>query len=176
MSTKYSRGFSLMLVGILLAGCAKKDDAQPPATPDAACAPAPVVEVESVQIAPGLTSKTMVAGCGDVAQPGDIAVVHYTGWLYDETAQDHRGEKFDSSRDRRKHFDFPLGAGRVIKGWDQGVAGMATGEVRELTIAPELAYGERDLGIIPPGSTLVFEVELAEIRRPPPAEPQTATE
>jgi FKBP-type peptidyl-prolyl cis-trans isomerase len=89
--------------------------------------------------------------------------VHYTGWLYDDAAEGKRGKKFDSSLDRDQHFQFPLGAGRVIKGWDQGVVGMREGEIRELTIAPELAYGDKNVGngLIPPGSTLIFEVELA---------------
>ena len=90
--------------------------------------------------------------------------MHYTGWLYDASAENNRGDKFDSSKDRGQHFQFPLGAGRVIKGWDQGVAGMAIGEVRELTIAPEMAYGDRGAGnVIPPGATLVFEVELFDL-------------
>ena len=78
----------------------------------------------------------------------------------DSSAENNRGNKFDSSVDRGDPFRFPLGEGRVIKGWDQGVVGMTVGEVRELTIAPEMAYGDRDIGVIPPGSTLVFEVEL----------------
>jgi len=118
---------------------------------------------ESVEIVPGLHMRILRQGTGAVAESGQIAIVHYTGWLYDETAADKRGAKFDSSVDRGEHFQFPLGAGRVIKGWDQGVVGMKEGEVRELTIAPELAYGDRNVGngLIPPGSTLVFEVELA---------------
>jgi FKBP-type peptidyl-prolyl cis-trans isomerase len=71
-----------------------------------------------------------------------------------------RTQQFDSSIDRNERFQFMLGAGQVIKGWDQGIVGMLIGEVRELKIAPELAYGERDLGVIPPGSTLIFEVQL----------------
>lgn len=104
-------------------------------------------------------------GHGAIAEPGHTAVVHYTGWLFDETAEFNRGQKFDSSVDRGVHFEFPLGAGRVIRGWDAGVAGMKIGEVRELTIAPELAYGDRQIGnLIPPGSTLIFEVELADLK------------
>ncbi|MCB1845438.1 MAG: FKBP-type peptidyl-prolyl cis-trans isomerase [Halioglobus sp.] len=106
--------------------------------------------------------RVLRAGNGETAKPGEIAVVHYTGWLYDADAADHRGQKFDSSVDRGQHFRFPLGAGRVIRGWDAGVEGMQVGEVRELTIAPEMAYGDRGAGnVIPPGATLVFEVELA---------------
>lgn len=121
----------------------------------------------SSEIVPGLTQRILREGDGEIAAAGDTAVVHYTGWLYDETAADNRGQKFDSSVDRGQHFSFPLGAGRVIKGWDQGVAGMRVGEIRELTIAPEMGYGERGAGaVIPPGATLVFEVELADIARP----------
>lgn len=122
------------------------------------------------EIEPGLTMRIVRAGDGDTAAVGDIAVVHYTGWLFDESAADKRGEKFDSSVDRGQHFRFPLGAGRVIKGWDKGVAGMRVGEIRELTIAPEMGYGERGAGaVIPPGATLIFEVELAGVEgRPDP--------
>ena len=80
-------------------------------------------------------------------------------------AENHRGKKFDSSVDRGQYFSFMLGAGRVIKGWDQGVVGMKVGETRELTILPDMGYGERGAGnVIPPGATLVFEVELAELQ------------
>lgn len=116
---------------------------------------------ETFQIAPGLEARILRRGFGDTAEVGDYVEVHYTGWLYDADAAEHRGEKFDSSVDRDQRFNFPLGAGRVIKGWDQGVTGMLIGELRELTIAPEMGYGERGAGgVIPPGATLVFEVEL----------------
>ena len=119
------------------------------------------------EIAPGLTARILRNGYGRAAEPGDLVEVHYTGWLYDENAPDHRGTKFDSSIDRGQRFSFPLGAGRVIKGWDQGISGMLIGETRELTIAPELAYGERGAGnVIPPGATLVFEVELFSLTGP----------
>ena len=124
-----------------------------------------IVDVRVVEIAPGLSARVLREGDGQVAQAGDTVVVHYTGWLYDENAENMRGQKFDSSVDRGEHFQFPLGAGRVIKGWDQGVAGMAIGEVRELTIAPEMGYGDRGAGnVIPPGATLVFEGELFELQ------------
>lgn len=114
-----------------------------------------------IEIVPGLTMRILTEGTGAVAAAGQEVTVHYTGWLHDETAVDARGDKFDSSVDRDQHFDFELGAGRVIKGWDQGVVGMSIGEIRELTIAPEMAYGNRAVGdLIAPGSTLVFEVEL----------------
>jgi FKBP-type peptidyl-prolyl cis-trans isomerase len=119
---------------------------------------------ETFEITTGLTARVLRSGDGQVAQAGDNVVVHYTGWLFDETAENNRGDKFDSSVDRGEHFQFPLGAGRVIQGWDQGVEGMAIGELRELTIAPEMGYGERGAGsVIPPGATLVFEVELFDL-------------
>jgi peptidylprolyl isomerase/FKBP-type peptidyl-prolyl cis-trans isomerase FkpA len=91
--------------------------------------------------------------------------VHYTGWLYDETKPDHKGRKFDSSRDRNEPFDFRLGAGEVIRGWDEGVAGMKVGGQRTLTIPPDMGYGARGAGgVIPPNATLVFDVELLDVR------------
>ena len=101
------------------------------------------------------------AGSGDTAAAGKHVTVHYTGWLSEKGA---RGRKFDSSKDRGEPFAFPLGAGQVIRGWDQGVAGMKVGGTRELTIPPELGYGARGAGgVIPPNATLIFEVELLEV-------------
>jgi FKBP-type peptidyl-prolyl cis-trans isomerase len=106
----------------------------------------------------GLQIEDMKPGAGAEAKHGDSVVVHYVGTLTD-------GKKFDSSRDRGKGFSFKLGAGQVIKGWDQGVAGMKVGQMRKLTIPPDLAYGAGGYPpVIPPNSTLVFEVELLEIR------------
>jgi len=120
--------------------------------------------IELVQIAEGLSSRTLLQGDGPVAEVGHTAVVHYTGWLHDPEAQWNRGSKFDSSVDRGEYFQFALGAQRVIRGWDEGVVGMRVGEVRELTIAPEMGYGDRGAGaVIPPGATLVFVVELADL-------------
>lgn len=99
-------------------------------------------------------------GKGDLAVPGKSVTVQYTGWLYDAAAPDHHGKKFDSSRDRGEPFEFSLGAGQVILGWDQGVAGMQVGGERTLIIPPNLGYGPRSVGVIPPNSTLVFDVEL----------------
>ena len=100
-------------------------------------------------------------GTGALATPGKTVSVHYTGWLYDAAAADHHGKKFDSSRDRNEPFEFPLGAGRVIMGWDQGVAGMQVGGQRTLIIPPNMGYGARGAGgVIPPNATLVFDVEL----------------
>ncbi|MCD0418104.1 FKBP-type peptidyl-prolyl cis-trans isomerase [Rubrivivax sp. JA1024] len=102
-----------------------------------------------------------VAGSGAQATAGQHVKVHYTGWLHDPAAADGRGRKFDSSKDRGEPFSFALGRGHVIRGWDEGVAGMKVGGTRVLTIPPEMGYGARGAGgVIPPNATLVFEVEL----------------
>ncbi len=104
-------------------------------------------------------------GTGTLAQAGSNVVVHYTGWLYDTEQADNKGAKFDSSVDRNQPFEFPLGGGRVIKGWDQGFDGMQVGGTRVLVIPPDMGYGERGAGgVIPPNATLMFEVELLEVR------------
>lgn len=100
-------------------------------------------------------------GEGEEAVIGKTVNVHYTGWLYDENAPDNKGRKFDSSHDRKAYFSFMLGAGKVIKGWDQGVRGMKVGGERTLIIPPSMAYGSQGAGrVIPPNATLVFDVEL----------------
>ncbi len=104
-------------------------------------------------------------GAGATATSGTEVTVHYTGWLYDANAADQHGKKFDSSRDRREPFAFRLGAGMVIKGWDEGVAGMKIGGARTLVIPADLGYGARGAGgVIPPNATLVFDVELLDVR------------
>lgn len=106
----------------------------------------------------GLQFEDVVVGSGAVAQSGRRVLVHYTGWLY---IDGKKGSKFDSSKDRNEPFDFNLGAGEVIRGWDEGVAGMKAGGKRTLVIPPALGYGARGAGrVIPPNSTLLFEVEL----------------
>ncbi len=101
-----------------------------------------------------------VVGTGEEARAGQHVRVHYTGWLHDPTKADGRGRKFDSSKDRGQPFRFSLGAGMVIRGWDEGVAGMQVGGTRVLQIPAELGYGARGAGgVIPPNATLVFEVE-----------------
>jgi peptidylprolyl isomerase len=105
-------------------------------------------------------------GEGAEAQAGQSVTVHYTGWLYDEVAPDNKGAKFDSSFDRNEPFDFPLGGGRVIKGWDEGVQGMKEGGLRTLVIPAEMGYGARGAGdVIPPNAKLVFEVKLLKVIR-----------
>ena len=105
-------------------------------------------------------------GSGAEAIKGASVVVHYTGWLYAPAAPDHKGTKFDSSRDRNEPFVFPLGGGRVIRGWDEGVAGTKVGGQRTLIIPPDMGYGSRGAGgVIPPGATLVFDVELLDVKR-----------
>ena len=111
--------------------------------------------------ASGLQYEDTVTGTGEPARAGQNVTVHYTGWLHDPKAPQGRGRKFDSSKDRNDPFDFGLGDGMVIKGWDEGVQGMQVGGTRVLTIPPELGYGARGAGgVIPPDATLVFEVEL----------------
>ncbi len=101
-------------------------------------------------------------GDGATPQTGQICVMHYTGWLYENGS---KGTKFDSSYDRGKPFEFPIGTGRVIKGWDEGVATMKVGGKRTLIIPPELGYGARGAGgVIPPNATLIFDVELLDVK------------
>ena len=112
----------------------------------------------SIKTSSGLTIEDLVVGDGDTAAAGQRVSVHYTGWTTD-------GKKFDSSKDRGQAFIFSLGRGEVIRGWDEGVAGMKVGGKRKLTIPPELGYGSRGAGkVIPPNATLLFEVELLAVR------------
>jgi FKBP-type peptidyl-prolyl cis-trans isomerase FkpA len=136
----------------LMTACSGKSDAPPSAPAPSA---SPVTSLQSITLQPGT---------GAAIGGGQIAVVQYTGWLYEAGAADHKGKQFDSSLTRREPFKFPLDTGSVIKGWDQGVVGMKVGESRRLVIPPELAYGDAGAGgVIPPGATLVFDVELVGI-------------
>ena len=105
-------------------------------------------------------------GSGTEVRTGDVAYVHYTGWLYDPDAPNRRGRQFDSSHDNPIPFGFFVGVGKVIKGWDQGLPGMRVGGKRTLTVPPRLGYGEQGMGDkVPPNATLIFEIELVDVRQ-----------
>lgn len=146
------RRFALLTASFFMptiAGCS------PGGEPPAEAPTEPPGELIIIELAPGE---------GPAIAAGSTAVVHYTGWLFDPAAEDRKGSKFDSSVDRGQPFRFPVGAGRVIAGWDQGVAGMQAGQKRRLIIPPQLGYGSRGAGgVIPPNATLVFDVELLGI-------------
>lgn len=152
----------MVLVGVaaalLAAACSKE---APPVQPadDAATSPA-ITELQKTDI---------VKGVGEGISAGQQAVVHYTGWLYDPGKPDHKGKQFDSSRDRGKPFRFTIGAGGVIKGWEEGVQGMQPGGQRQLVIPASLGYGETGAGggVIPPNATLLFDIELLAIEDAP---------
>ena len=141
----------LIASSVVLASCSSSPAAARPGAPTATGGGNQVTTPD------GLQYTDDQVGSGAEATPGKNVSVHYTGWLLD-------GTKFDSSRDRNQPFTFPLGAGRVIKGWDEGVAGMKVGGKRTLIIPPDLAYGSRATGPIPPNSTLKFEVELLDVK------------
>jgi FKBP-type peptidyl-prolyl cis-trans isomerase len=145
---KFLRTAVLAVTGIVaLAACGAP--ALPPAT----------VGVEQMQVT------DLVVGTGAEAVAGKNVTVHYSGWLYDPAQPESKGKAFDSSRDAGRPFTFSLGAGQVITGWDQGVRGMKVGGQRRLVIPHHLAYGERGAGgVIPPRASLVFDVELLEVR------------
>lgn len=123
------------------------------------------MQSDTQEVSSRLQKIDVKTGNGEEIQPGRTAVVHYTGWLHDPLAAKEHGHQFDSSRGRPP-FSFVLGSGKVIKGWDQGVAGMKIGGKRTLIIPPELAYGARGAGggIIPPNAALIFDIELIDIR------------
>ena len=114
----------------------------------------------------GLKIIDVTEGTGKVAEKGKAAMVQYTGWLYDEKAADKKGKQFDTSSNRGLPFGFVVGVGRVIKGWDEGVPGMKVGGKRTLIIPAAMAYGDKDVGngLIPANSTLVFDIELVEVK------------
>jgi FKBP-type peptidyl-prolyl cis-trans isomerase FkpA len=127
-------------------------------TTTAAPKSAPATAAKEITMPDGLKYTDDQVGTGTEAQAGKTVSVHYTGWLLD-------GTKFDSSKDRNQPFSFPLGRGQVIKGWDEGVAGMKVGGKRTLVIPPDLGYGARGAGgVIPPNATLKFEVELLDVK------------
>ena len=158
------------LAALALAACQPKDKPADSATTAAAPAPAAEPAADAAPADTGTQNMPMqkidlTPGNGAEIKSGQNALVHYTGWLYDAAAPENKGKKFDSSVDRNEPFEFPVGAGMVIKGWDEGVVGMKVGGKRRLVIPPEMGYGARGAGgVIPPGATLVFDVELVEIR------------
>ena len=145
---------TLVTCGSAMTTRAEAPSAAPPVTPPAAAVPEAAVLVTD-----------LAKGVGDEAFPGMVVIVHYTGWLYDPNAKDFRGRQFDSSRERGQPLSFHLGSGHVIRGWEQGIPGMKVGGMRRLVIPPELAYGSKGAGngVIPPGATLLFEVELLAV-------------
>ena len=149
------------LICLTLVACTppSSEVADQPATNESA-APA-LAAGSSYTTAGGMTVLVHKAGSGTEATAGSPVTVHYTGWFLDDDAPERKGAKFDSSRDRGQPFRFTLGQRRVIAGWDEGVAGMRVGGARTLVIPPAMAYGERGYPpVIPPSSTLVFDVEL----------------
>ena len=140
-------------VAVVLAGCSSSGTQAPAAAAKA--------EAATINYASGLRVADTKVGTGPFPKRGQICVMHYTGWLYQNG---QRGAKFDSSVDRGKPFEFPLGAGAVIKGWDEGVAGMKVGGKRTLIIPPDLGYGGNPRTGIPAYSTLIFEVELLAVK------------
>lgn len=148
-----------LLLPFLLLGCENNANNKSSGANDAATESA-----ASSDAVTELVIDDVKVGDGAEAKAGQNVSVHYTGWLYDTNAPENRGKKFDSSVDRGEPFAFDLGAGRVIKGWDEGVAGMKVGGKRILTIPSEMGYGASGAGgVIPPNATLVFEVELLEV-------------
>ncbi|MDD4911615.1 MAG: FKBP-type peptidyl-prolyl cis-trans isomerase [Sideroxydans sp.] len=147
--------FTLVPLAVLLSACLFAVGCSGPST-QAPMAASSVTE---------LVKNDTKLGAGAEAVTGHDVSVHYTGWLYEESAPEHKGKKFDSSHDRGQPLEFSLGAGQVIKGWDQGFAGMKVGGQRTLLIPPNMGYGERGAGdVIPPNATLVFDVELLGVK------------
>jgi len=153
----------LLCLSLVLSGCSQQDTS--PDTAAVAASDTAVIQTEQSAGVTELQVTDVVKGEGATANAGQDVVVHYTGWLYQPGEPDNKGKKFDSSLDRGQPFVFPLGGGRVIQGWDQGVAGMQVGGKRLLVIPPEMGYGATGAGgVIPPNATLIFEVDLLEIQ------------
>jgi FKBP-type peptidyl-prolyl cis-trans isomerase FkpA len=123
----------------------------------------PMPAPKSCESPAALVIKDVTEGMGKAVASRNAVMVHYTGWLYDSTKPDGRGAQFDSSRGKPLGFSFMVGVGRVIKGWDEGLVGMKVGGRRLLVIPANMAYGDRGGGPIPPGSTLIFDIELLRI-------------
>ena len=154
-------GVLAVLAALAVGACAPEPPKVAPAPPAPKCEAAPAQ----------LMTRDLAEGTGDPITPRSAVLVHYTGWLYDPCKPDHKGEKFDSSEGRPTPFGFIVGAGRVIKGWDEGVVGMREGGKRELTIPADKAYGAAGApgGRIPPNAALVFDVEVVKVLMRGPA-------
>ena len=153
MASHHYRIISAVAFGLVI-GCSGKE----PATPGTAASPNTTQTVNTMEIV------DLKPGPGAAVAAGQTAVVQYTGWLYENSAPEKKGKEFDSSLKGGQPFKFAVGGGQVIKGWDQGVLGMKVGGRRRLTIPADLAYGDAGAGgVIPPGATLVFDVELVAI-------------
>jgi len=164
------KSLGITLSALMLVACSSRESTEQPAAPTepaaaaAAETPTPSTATTGTETM-ALKITDLTPGTGAKILAGQTALVHYTGWLFDAGAPENKGAKFDSSVDRNEPFEFPVGAGMVIKGWDQGVAGMQVGGKRRLVIPPDMGYGARGAGgVIPPNATLVFDVELVEIR------------
>ena len=162
-----ARPFAIALTLLGLVACARNEKPEPTAVvPPPADTTAPVAATPSTGAEPMPFEKNdLTPGTGPEIKAGQTALVHYTGWLYDAASPENKGKQFDSSVGGEP-FEFSVGAGHVISGWDQGVAGMKVGGKRRLVIPPDLGYGARGAGggLIPPNATLLFDVELVEIR------------
>jgi FKBP-type peptidyl-prolyl cis-trans isomerase FkpA len=161
-----ARTFAIALTLLGLSACARNEK------PETAVPPPPAETSEPAAATPSTGAEAMpfekidlTPGTGQEIKAGQTALVHYTGWLYDAATPENKGKQFDSSVGGEP-FEFSVGAGHVIAGWDQGVAGMKVGGKRRLVIPPDLGYGARGAGggLIPPNATLLFDVELVEIR------------
>ena len=158
MRRQATRFLAMAFVAALAAVTARAQEPKPTPAPGAEKSS----ESKMTKTASGLQYEDVKVGTGESPKKGQTAVVHYTGWLWENGA---KGKKFDSSVDRGQPFSFPVGMGRVIKGWDEGVMTMKVGGKRILIIPPDLGYGSRGAGgAIPPNATLMFEVELIEVK------------
>lgn len=165
-----ANSLTMILTALAIVACSKSEKPESEEVPAPAAEAAPAAALAPAATTPTgteampMTKTDLTPGTGAEIKAGQNALVHYTGWLYDAAAPENKGKQFDSSVGSEP-FDFPVGGGRVIPGWDQGVVGMKVGGKRRLVIPPDMAYGNAGAGgVIPPGATLVFDIELVEIQ------------